>query len=76
MTLVHICGLLQLCLMWCFKEQNYKDVWKELPEDWLEGLNIAKQVSQLSPPHDIELFSVCIFSADTHKPTHIFTFIH
>lgn len=26
-------------------KQNYKDVWKELPEDWLEGLNISKQVA-------------------------------
>ncbi|XP_041948295.1 uncharacterized protein zgc:113208 isoform X1 [Alosa sapidissima] len=26
-------------------KQNYKDVFKELPEDWLEGLNISKQVA-------------------------------
>ncbi|XP_076445586.1 uncharacterized protein LOC143283287 [Babylonia areolata] len=25
--------------------KNYSGVWKELPKDWLEGLNIAKQVS-------------------------------
>lgn len=26
-------------------KQNYKDVWNELPEDWLEGLNIKTQVA-------------------------------
>jgi hypothetical protein len=25
--------------------QSYKDVWKELPEDWLKGLNIKTQVA-------------------------------
>ena len=24
--------------------QSYSGVWKELPKDWLEGLNVAKQV--------------------------------
>jgi len=30
----------------CFflTEKHYKDVWQELPEDWLDGLNISKQV--------------------------------
>ncbi|XP_043213906.1 uncharacterized protein LOC122377666 [Amphibalanus amphitrite] len=25
--------------------ESYKDVWKELPQDWLEGLNIKRQVA-------------------------------
>ena len=25
--------------------QSYKDVWKELPEDWLQGLNVKTQVA-------------------------------
>ena len=25
--------------------QSYKDVWKELPEDWLQGLNIKTQIA-------------------------------
>ena len=33
--------------------QSYKDVWKELPEDWLEGLNIKTQVA--SPDYDISI---------------------
>ena len=27
--------------------QSYSGVWKELPKDWLEGLNVAKQVRYL-----------------------------
>ena len=25
-------------------EKKYSDVWKELPQDWLQGLNIKRQV--------------------------------
>ena len=28
-----------------FLGQNCKDAWKDIPQDWLEGLNIKTQVS-------------------------------
>ncbi|XP_018602104.2 uncharacterized protein LOC108931029 isoform X4 [Scleropages formosus] len=41
-----------------FKEQNYKDVWKELPEDWLGGLDIAKQVASSTYRKDVNTYKV------------------
>ena len=32
------------CPIFHVSGQSYSGVWKELPKDWLEGLNIAKQV--------------------------------
>lgn len=31
-----------------FIGKSYSGVWKELPKDWLEGLNIGKQVHLLN----------------------------
>ncbi|XP_062391582.1 uncharacterized protein zgc:113208 [Sardina pilchardus] len=39
-------------------KQNYKDVWKELPEDWLEGLNISKQVSSPTYRNAVNTYDV------------------
>jgi hypothetical protein len=33
--------------------ESYKDVWKELPQDWLEGLDVKKQVE--SPDYRVEV---------------------
>ncbi|XP_018602101.2 uncharacterized protein LOC108931029 isoform X1 [Scleropages formosus] len=39
-------------------KQNYKDVWKELPEDWLGGLDIAKQVASSTYRKDVNTYKV------------------
>ncbi|KAL4630856.1 hypothetical protein GN956_G16044 [Arapaima gigas] len=39
-------------------KQNYEDVWKELPEDWLEGLDIAKQVASSTYCEDVNTYGM------------------
>jgi hypothetical protein len=41
--------------------ENYKDVWKELPPDWLEGLDVKTQIA--SSKYDK--------SVNKYKGTHI-----
>ncbi|XP_069065289.1 uncharacterized protein [Pleurodeles waltl] len=41
-----------------FEEQNYKDVWRELPKDWLEGLDIPKQVASAVYREDLNTYKV------------------
>ena len=36
---------LLIVLLSNFLGQNCKDAWKDIPQDWLEGLNIKTQVS-------------------------------
>ncbi|KAG7484183.1 hypothetical protein MATL_G00046730 [Megalops atlanticus] len=39
-------------------KQHYKDVWKELPEDWLKGLDIPKQVASSAYREDVNTYKV------------------
>ncbi|XP_076130434.1 uncharacterized protein LOC143112068 isoform X2 [Alosa pseudoharengus] len=39
-------------------KQNYKDVCKELPEDWLEGLNISTQVASPTYRSSVNTYEV------------------
>ncbi|XP_078496361.1 uncharacterized protein LOC144752237 [Lissotriton helveticus] len=39
-------------------KQNYKDVWRELPKDWLEGLDIPKQVASTVYREDVNTYKV------------------
>ncbi|XP_067295280.1 uncharacterized protein zgc:113208 isoform X1 [Pseudorasbora parva] len=39
-------------------KQHYKDVWQELPEDWLDGLNISKQVASSTYREDVNTYNV------------------
>ncbi|KAJ1196518.1 hypothetical protein NDU88_000388 [Pleurodeles waltl] len=39
-------------------KQNYKDVWRELPKDWLEGLDIPKQVASAVYREDLNTYKV------------------
>ncbi|KAL2094195.1 hypothetical protein ACEWY4_008914 [Coilia grayii] len=39
-------------------KKNYKDVWNELPEDWLEGLDIQKQVASATYRQDVNTYEV------------------
>ncbi|XP_042562808.1 uncharacterized protein zgc:113208 [Clupea harengus] len=39
-------------------KQSYKDVWKDLPVDWLEGLNIPKQVASPTYREDVNTYKV------------------
>ncbi|XP_010893727.2 uncharacterized protein zgc:113208 [Esox lucius] len=39
-------------------KQNYKDEWKELPEDWLNGLNISTQVASLTYRDSVNTYKV------------------
>ena len=45
--------------------QSYSGVWKELPKDWLEGLNIAKQVTRI--------FLSCFISSGVQHKCHCIT---
>ncbi|KAI9003389.1 hypothetical protein DFJ74DRAFT_593267, partial [Hyaloraphidium curvatum] len=38
--------------------QSYRDTWKELPADWLEGLNVAKQVASPDYLADVNKYKV------------------
>lgn len=39
-------------------KQHYKDVWQELPEDWLDGLNISKQVASSTYRENVNTYNV------------------
>ncbi|XP_030638883.1 uncharacterized protein LOC115819514 [Chanos chanos] len=39
-------------------KQHYKDVWKELPTDWLEGLDIPKQVASATYRENVNTYKV------------------
>uniref|UniRef100_W5NBZ2 Zgc:113208 n=2 Tax=Lepisosteus oculatus TaxID=7918 RepID=W5NBZ2_LEPOC len=39
-------------------KQSYKDVWKELPVDWLEGLDIPKQVASPTYRENVNTYKV------------------
>ncbi|XP_062341429.1 uncharacterized protein zgc:113208 [Osmerus eperlanus] len=39
-------------------KKNYKDVWKELPEDWLKNLDIPKQVASSVYREDVNTYKV------------------
>ncbi|ESP03981.1 hypothetical protein LOTGIDRAFT_109871, partial [Lottia gigantea] len=38
--------------------KGYTGVWKELPKDWLEGLNISKQISSTTYHEDVNKYGV------------------
>ena len=44
-----------------FTGKSYSGVWKELPKDWLEGLNIGRQVGFLRAYKCLGLFFYCDF---------------
>lgn len=39
-------------------KKHYKDVWKELPEDWLDGLNISEQVASSTYRENVNAYEV------------------
>ncbi|XP_073716864.1 uncharacterized protein [Misgurnus anguillicaudatus] len=39
-------------------KQHYKDVWQELPKDWLEGLNISTQVASSTYRENVNTYKV------------------
>ncbi|XP_056116031.1 uncharacterized protein zgc:113208 [Rhinichthys klamathensis goyatoka] len=39
-------------------KKHYKDVWQELPEDWLDGLNISKQVASSTYRENVNTYNV------------------
>lgn len=39
-------------------KQNYKDLWQELPKDWLEGLDIPKQVASREYREEVNTYKV------------------
>uniref|UniRef100_A0AAR2JKS0 Uncharacterized protein n=1 Tax=Pygocentrus nattereri TaxID=42514 RepID=A0AAR2JKS0_PYGNA len=39
-------------------KQHYKDLWKELPQDWLQGLNVPKQVSSATYNEEVNTYKV------------------
>ncbi|XP_043912789.1 uncharacterized protein LOC122789416 [Protopterus annectens] len=39
-------------------KQKYKDVWKELPKSWLEGLDIPKQIASTTYREDVNTYKV------------------
>ncbi|XP_051550794.1 uncharacterized protein zgc:113208 [Myxocyprinus asiaticus] len=39
-------------------KQHYKDVWQELPKDWLDGLDIPKQVASLTYRENVNTYKV------------------
>ncbi|XP_016321411.1 uncharacterized protein LOC107672636 isoform X1 [Sinocyclocheilus anshuiensis] len=39
-------------------KQHYKDVWQEIPKDWLDGLNISKQVASSTYRENVNTYNV------------------
>ncbi|XP_048043295.1 uncharacterized protein zgc:113208 [Megalobrama amblycephala] len=39
-------------------KQHYKDVWQELPEEWLDGLDISKQVASSTYRENVNTYNV------------------
>ncbi|KAF4112843.1 hypothetical protein G5714_005388 [Onychostoma macrolepis] len=39
-------------------KQHYKDAWQELPKDWLDGLNISKQVASSTYRENVNTYKV------------------